>query len=139
MAFDKETRNLLARTVSACRRRLTEDVEGRLTGVFGLHPDETAAAGRLRDLLAHYVSGQGSVDSGRKERLSAAFERTQSSTRILSFNPADQMQVTACLFVFAQASFYKHVTMVLLWQLLFWQPPTPFYTHPAPRGPVLSY
>ena len=41
MAFSKDTRNLLAGTVTACRRRLTEDVTSRLTGVFGLHPDGT--------------------------------------------------------------------------------------------------
>ena len=72
MAFDKDTRNLLAKTVTACRRRLTEDVTDQLTGVFGLHPDgtvlslkemshlspdQTAAAGRLRDLLDHYTAG----------------------------------------------------------------------------------
>ena len=44
MIFDKDTRNLLARTVTACRRRLTEDVTDQLTGVFGLHPDGTVLA-----------------------------------------------------------------------------------------------
>jgi len=38
MAFDKDTRNLLAKTVAACRRRLVEDVTDQLRGLFGLHP-----------------------------------------------------------------------------------------------------
>jgi len=38
MSFDKETRNLLAKMVAACRRRLTEDVTDQLRGTFGLHP-----------------------------------------------------------------------------------------------------
>lgn len=72
MAFDKETRNLLAKTVAACRRRLIDDVTDQLRGVFGLHPDgvvlpleklthlspdQHAAARRLRDLLFHYAVG----------------------------------------------------------------------------------
>lgn len=39
MPFDKETRNLLGKTVAACQRRLVEDVTDQLRGVFGLHPD----------------------------------------------------------------------------------------------------
>jgi hypothetical protein len=87
MSFDKDTRNLLARTVTACRRRLTEDVTSRLTGLFGLHPDGTvlalnemthlspdqaAAAGRLRDLLDHYTAG---AVGGEKDRRKSAYER----------------------------------------------------------------
>jgi hypothetical protein len=87
MSFDKDTRNLLARTVTACRRRLTEDVTDQLTGVFGLHPDGTvlalkemshlspdqiAAAGRLRDLLDHYTAG---AVGGEKDRRKSAYER----------------------------------------------------------------
>ncbi len=41
MSFDKDTRNLLAKTVAACRRRLAGDVTDQLRGVFGLHPDGT--------------------------------------------------------------------------------------------------
>ncbi len=87
MSFDKDTRNLLAKMVTACRRRLTEDVTSRLTGVFGLHPDgtvlalkemghlspdQTAAAGRLRDLLDHYTVG---AAGGEKDRRKSAYER----------------------------------------------------------------
>jgi 23S rRNA G2445 N2-methylase RlmL len=87
MSFDKDTRNLLARTVTACRRRLTEDVNDQLTGVFGLHPDGTVlslkemshlspdqvtAAGRLRDLLDHYTAG---AAGGEKDRRKSAYER----------------------------------------------------------------
>jgi len=87
MSFDKDTRNLLAKTVAACRRRLTEDVIDQLRGVFGLHPDgtvlepaemthlspdQTAAARRLRDLLDHYTAG---AAGGEKDRRKAAYER----------------------------------------------------------------
>jgi len=87
MPFDKETRNLLAKTVAACRRRLVEDVTDQLRGVFGLHPDgvvlpleklthlspdQHAAACRLRDLLDHYTAGAAGRDSDRRR---AAYER----------------------------------------------------------------
>ena len=87
MSFDKDTRNLLAKTVAACRRRLLEDVTDQLRGVFGLHPDGTvlpleklthlspdqhAAARRLRDLLDHYTAGAPGRDSDRRK---AAYER----------------------------------------------------------------
>lgn len=87
MSFDKDTRNLLAKTVAACRRRLVEDVTDQLRGVFGLHPDGTvlplvklthlspdqhAAARRLRDLLDHYTAGAVGKDSDRSK---AAYER----------------------------------------------------------------
>ena len=87
MSFDKDTRNLLAKTVTACRRRLTEDVTDQLRGVFGLHPDGTvlalkemthlspdriAAAGRLRELLEHYTAGAAGSE---KDRPKSAYER----------------------------------------------------------------
>jgi len=87
MSFDKETRNLLAKTVAACRRRLTEDVTDQLRGTFGLHPDGTvlptaklthlteeqaAAARRLRELLDHYAAGAAGMPSARRK---AAYER----------------------------------------------------------------
>ena len=87
MPFDRETRNLLAKTVAACRRRLVEDVTDQLRGVFGLHPDgvvlpleklthlspdQHAAACRLRDLLDHYTAGAAGRDSDRRQ---AAYER----------------------------------------------------------------
>lgn len=87
MSFDKDARNLLAKTVTACRRRLIEDVTDQLRGVFGLHPDgvvlpleklthlspdQHAAARRLRDLLDHYIVGAAEKDSDRRK---AAYER----------------------------------------------------------------
>ena len=87
MSFDKDTRNLLAKTITACRRRLTEDVADQLRGDFGLHtdgtilaldelthlsPDQTAAARRLRDLLDHYTVGAAGKESDRRR---AAYER----------------------------------------------------------------
>jgi hypothetical protein len=87
MSFDKDTRKALAKTVTACRRRLTEDITDQLTGVFGLHPDgmvlglkelshlspdQAAAAGRLRDLLDHFIAG---AVGGEKDRRVSAYER----------------------------------------------------------------
>jgi len=87
MSFDKDTRNLLAKTVAACWRRLAGDVTDQLRGVFGLHPDgvvlpleklthlspdQHAAARRLRDLLDHYTAGAAGKDSDRRK---AAYER----------------------------------------------------------------
>ena len=87
MAFDKDTRNLLAKTVAACRRRLIEDVSDQLRGVFGLHPDGTvlsldelthlspdqiSAALRLRDLLDHYTIGAAGKEWDRRK---TAYER----------------------------------------------------------------
>jgi hypothetical protein len=87
MSFDKNTRNLLAKTIAVCRRRLIEDVANQLRGVFGLHPDGTvlpldklthlsrdqsSAARRLRDLLDHYTVGAAGKESDRRQ---AAYER----------------------------------------------------------------
>ena len=87
MSFDKETRNLLAKMVAACRRRLTEDVTDQLRGTFGLHPDgtvlplqklthlneeEAAAARRLRESLDHYAAGAAGTPSAHRK---AAYER----------------------------------------------------------------
>lgn len=88
MSFDKDTRNLLSKTVATCRRRLTEDVTDQLRGIFGLHPDGTVlsldkmthlspdqatAAKKLRDLLDHYTASEAGEDT---ERRRAAYERT---------------------------------------------------------------
>lgn len=88
MAFDKDTRNLLARTATACRRRLTEDITDQFRGIFGLHPDGTvlpleklthlspdqaAAARHLRDLIDHYAAG---AAGNPQDRQRAAYERT---------------------------------------------------------------
>ncbi len=87
MSFDKDTRNLLAKTITACRRGLIEDVTDQLRGVFGLHPDGTvlpldklmhlspdqnSAARRLRELLDHYTGGAAGKESDRRK---AAYER----------------------------------------------------------------
>jgi len=78
MSFGKETRNLLARTIAVCRRRLLEDVTEQLGGVFGLYsdgtvrpleklahlsPDQQDKARRLRELHAHYAVGAAGNDS----------------------------------------------------------------------------
>jgi len=98
MSFDKDTCNLLAKTVAACRRRLTEDVADQLRGVFGLHPDGTvlpldklthlspdqaAAARRLRDLLNHYTAGAAGQEQNRRK---AAYERMVLEISFTVFN-----------------------------------------------------
>ncbi|RJQ50955.1 MAG: BREX-1 system adenine-specific DNA-methyltransferase PglX [Desulfobacteraceae bacterium] len=87
MSFDKYTRNLLAKTVASCRRRLIEDITDQLRGVFGLHPDgtvlpldrltylspdQTSAARHLRELLDHYIIGAAGKEADRRK---AAYER----------------------------------------------------------------
>jgi len=87
MSFDKEARNALARMVTACRKRLTEDVTDQLRGIFGLHPDGTVLvldqlahlseeqkvdAQALRELLDHFVVGAAGTE---EERWRAAYER----------------------------------------------------------------
>ena len=44
MAFDKPTRNALAKMVGGCRRLLTEDIRTQLQAVYGLQPDGSALA-----------------------------------------------------------------------------------------------
>lgn len=98
MAFDKETRNLLAKTVATWRRRLAGDVTDQLRGVFGLHPegvvlpleklthlspDQHAAARRLRDLLEHYTAGAAGKDSDRRK---VAYERMVLEISLTAFN-----------------------------------------------------
>jgi hypothetical protein len=87
MSFDKEARNALARMVTACRKRLIEDVTDQLRGIFGLHPDGTVLildqlaylseeqkvdAQALRELLNHFVAGAAGTE---EERWRAAYER----------------------------------------------------------------
>lgn len=87
MSFDQDTRNLLAKSVTACRCRLTSDVTDQLRGVFGLHPDGTvlpleklthlspdqnSVARHLRDLFDHYTIGSAGKESVRRK---AAYER----------------------------------------------------------------
>ena len=87
MSFDKEIRNMLAKTVISCRRKLTEDIMVQLRSVYGLHPDGTqlpldqlthltwdqlSTARVLRELLEHYAAGAAGSE---RERKCAAYER----------------------------------------------------------------
>jgi hypothetical protein len=87
MSFDKETRNLLSRTVSACRRRLLEDVTDQLRGKFGMHGDgtiipvdrlthlsasESTDARALRDLAGHYAT---LIHGSPEKKAEGVFER----------------------------------------------------------------
>lgn len=69
MSFDKPTRNLLAKMVSAARDRLAEDISAQLQSTYGLYPDgsrldvaqtpeDRHAAGELRALLEHFESAE---------------------------------------------------------------------------------
>lgn len=87
MSFDKDTRNILAKAVTSCRRRLVEDVTGQLQGFFGMHPDGTvlpldklthlspdqkASAGHLRELVDHYSAG---ISGNESDQRKSAYER----------------------------------------------------------------
>jgi len=80
MAFDQKTRNLLQRTVSACRNLLDAEFAAQRRSIFGINDDGTAApletvshlsdedmqtAKLLRDRLNHLVAGL--VAQGKKE------------------------------------------------------------------------
>lgn len=82
MSFDRETRNMLARTVISCRRLLTADVTEQMGGTYGLHsdgtelsieklthlsPDKLATARDFRELLNYYEA----KESGDDKRSSA--------------------------------------------------------------------
>src|SRR5947208_2009256 len=86
MSFDKDTRSALARMVTACRRRLAEDVEDQLRGIYGLHAEETVPleklahlseeqrerAEALREMLAHFQAAQPGKEQGLRR---PAYER----------------------------------------------------------------
>ena len=63
MAFDKPTRNKLARMVGECRRLLTDDIRDQLQAVYGIQPDSDALE---VDKLAHLD------DRGREVAIAAA-------------------------------------------------------------------
>jgi hypothetical protein len=71
MAFDKPTRNALAKMVAACRERLTADISDQLQSAFGLYPDGTRldvarteadkrATAELRALLDYFLASDAS-------------------------------------------------------------------------------
>lgn len=86
MSFDKDTRNVLAKMVTACRRTLTEDVTNQLQETFGLYSnnslpldslthltlDEAEAAQALREQLDHFAA----AENGKlEERRHSAYDR----------------------------------------------------------------
>ncbi len=83
MAFDKPTRNKLARMVGECRRLLTDDIRGQRQSTFGIQPDGNALAvekltklddrGRetaiaLRHWLGHLAAAEAGSDAERREK-----------------------------------------------------------------------
>src|SRR6266540_3150507 len=82
MAFDKSTRNALAKMVAACRERLTADISNQLQSTFGLYPDGTRldvarteadkrATAELRALLDYFIAS----DASGAKNLQNAYQR----------------------------------------------------------------
>ena len=79
MAFDKPTRNLLAKMTAACRDRLASDISDQLQSLYGLYPDGSAldvartaddrqAVADLQALLDHFAQAEsGPVATRRAE------------------------------------------------------------------------
>jgi hypothetical protein len=98
MSFDQKTRNLLQRTVSACRKILDEEFAAQRREVFGINDDGTAAplellghlpdedmqtAKLLRDRLDHLVAGlttQGKKESDARKEAVGRLTREQAFT-----------------------------------------------------------
>ncbi len=98
MAFDKPTRNALAKMVGGCRRLLTEDIRTQLQAVYGLQPDGSALAldtlghldesGRaiareLREWQQHLAATEIGTDS---KRNATAFDRMAGETAFTVLN-----------------------------------------------------
>jgi hypothetical protein len=98
MAFDKPTRNALAKMVGGCRRLLTEDIRTQLQAVYGLQPDSSALAleslghldesGReiareLREWQQHLAATEIGTDS---KRNATAFDRMSGETAFTVLN-----------------------------------------------------
>jgi len=98
MPFDRDTRNALSRMVTACRRRLTEDVTDQLRGTFGLHPDGTVlpvddlahlteeqrvSAQALRELLDHFIAA---AAGNEREKRRSAYDRMVLEVSFTSLN-----------------------------------------------------
>lgn len=90
MSFDERTRSALERVVTACRKRLREDVADQLRGPFGMHPDGTilslsqmshlsdeqrVEARGLRELFDHFTATAQGKDEA--ERRKSAYERVE--------------------------------------------------------------
>jgi hypothetical protein len=82
MAFDKSTRNALAKMVTACRERLAADISNQLQSTFGLYPDGTRldvarteadkrATAELRALLDYFIAS----DASGAKNLQNAYQR----------------------------------------------------------------
>lgn len=103
MAFDQKTRNLLQRTVSACRRILDEEFASQRREIFGINDDGTAAplellvhlpdedmqtARLLRDRLDHLVAG---LTAHGKKEADARKESVGRLTRELAFTVLNRL------------------------------------------------
>lgn len=98
MAFDKPTRNKLARVVGECRRLLTDDIRGQFQSVYGIQPDGSDFAvekltklddrGReiavaLRQWLGHLAATETGSDAENREK---AFARMANETAFTYLN-----------------------------------------------------
>ena len=99
MSFDQKTRNLLQRTVSACRKILDEEFASQRREIFGINDDGSAAplellghlpdedmqtANLLRDRLDHLVAG---LTAHGKKEAEARKESVGRLTRELARRP----------------------------------------------------
>ncbi|MCX6876553.1 MAG: SAM-dependent methyltransferase [Verrucomicrobia bacterium] len=98
MPFDQKTRNLLQRTVTACRKLLDEEFAAQRRGTYGINDDGTAAplatlahlpdedmqvAQLLRDRLDHLVAGlvgQGKNEADARKEAVGRLTREQAFT-----------------------------------------------------------
>jgi hypothetical protein len=103
MSFDQKTRNLLQRTVSACRKILDEEFALQRRSIYGINDDGTVAplellahlpdedmqtARLLRDRLEHLVTGL--IGQGKKEA-QARQEAVGRLTRELAFTVLNRL------------------------------------------------
>lgn len=114
MAFDQKTRNLLQRTVSACRRILDEEFAAQRRSTYAIYDDGTAApidalahlpdeeqqtARLLRDRLDHLVAGltaQGKKEADARKEAVGRLTREQAFTvlnRLAALRMAEERDI----------------------------------------------
>jgi hypothetical protein len=114
MPFDQKTRNLLQRTVSACRKILDEEFAAQRREIYGINDDGTAApldllghlpdedmqtARLLRDRLGHLVAGltaHGKKEADARKEAVGRLTREQAFTvlnRLAALRMAEEREI----------------------------------------------
>ena len=114
MSFDQKTRNLLQRTVSACRKILDEEFAAQRREIFGINDDGSVApfetlahlpdedmqvASLLRDRLDHLTAGltaQGKKESDARKESVGRINREQAFTvlnRLAALRMAEEREI----------------------------------------------